>query len=935
MRRHMHGDERGARSLIAQENSAHPAPFSSVLPLRLRRAPVLMLAACFAAGILCRNWWQPAAHMVLCCALLLLCAVSAWWRASRLSWAATCILWTSLGWTAATLNQPVQETSLLRYADDLQRSIDARVIAVRPIAARAAPVETAKMADGAGRDEETVFAASERLHQASYSMDLQIDRVEEVTPDLSQMVPITGGVHVTLFNRNDARIGEPTCGTHLLLTVRMHAPQRYLDPGVWQYTDALALRGISVEGSADTASLHVIDQASNPLPCVFSRAQRWSTARLRALVSSPALARLPVFLRLTTDDAAIMSAMLVGDRTQLNRNLRTSFEKTGSFHLFVVAGFHVTLLLALVYGALLKLRAPHWLAALTSFAVTSAYAVLTGFGAPVQRALFMAAVYLLTQSLSRERNPMNALGVAALAMLVVRPASLFDSGTQMTVLAVVAIAGIAWPICERTLLPYARACRDITAVRMDVYHAPRLAQLRVSLRWMGEELAQVTASSKPRDWGMRFLLALPAWCTRWLLNVCELLLITLIAELVVALPMAAYFHRITLFAAPTNLLDLPLIAVLMVFSTTTFVFPLASPFLATVPAAITALLLHTVTSIVNRMSSLHGADVRTPAPALVAVAAACLLWWAAVTLLRVPAPRFGRIGVACLLLAFAAVMWQRHPRTVPGTLEFTALDVGQGDSLLVISPDGHAMLIDAGGPTGSAALTEPGNFDIGEEVVSPYLWSRGIRRLDIAVLTHAHSDHIGGMAAVLRNFMPRELWVSVDADTPPFHQLMEFAHSHGIVVRHLYADDAVSWGGIAIRVLSPMRDYKPQSVPTNEDSLALELKYGSATVMAGGDAEHASESNIIGEHTGTVTLLKVNHHGSTTSTGEAFLNAVHPRYSVISCGLGNRFGHPRMPILQRLQAAGVMTARTDRMGAIQYLLHHDGSIEFHVLASHP
>ena len=175
--------------------------------------------------------------------------------------------------------------------------------------------------------------------------------------------------------------------------------------------------------------------------------------------------------------------------------------------------------------------------------------------------------------------------------------------------------------------------------------------------------------------------------------------------------------------------------------------------------------------------------------------------------------------------------------------------------------------------------------------------------------------------------MPRELWVSVDADTPPFHHLVEFAQSHGIVVRHFRAGNTMPWDDTVIRVLSPLREYQPQNVPTNEDSLALEVQYG--------DAEHASENNIIGEQTGPVTLLKVDHHGSTTSTSAAFLAAVHPRCAIISCGLGNRFGHPRMPVLHRLQAAGVLTSRTDRMGAVQYLLHSNGSIETHVLTSHP
>ncbi len=927
MRRQTRGDGRGAQSLIAPEVFAHPAPFSLLLPLRLRRAPVLLLVASFAAGVLFRGWWQPAADMVLCCALLLACAGLAWWRAPRSSWAATCLFWVGLGWTAAILNHPVEDTSLLRYADELQRTVDARVVTVRSLPSRAMPVETLEAMEGARHDEENAFAARDRAREASYSLDLDIQAIEELTPDVSRMVPIRGGAQVTVYNRLSTPVQPPACGTHILLTVRLHPPQRYLDPGVWQYADALALRGVSVESNADAATLRMVDSGSVPWSCKLTGAQRWSAERLRQLVSRPALQRLPPLLRLGPDDAAILSAMLFGDRTQLTRSMRTSFERTGSFHLFVVAGVHVTLLLAMLYGGLLRLHAPRWLAALIALALTSAYAVLTGFGAPVQRALFMAAVYMLTLLISRERNPMNALGVAALAMLVTRPEALFESGTQMTVLAVVAIAGIAWPVCERTLLPYARACKDIGSIRSDVYQPPRLAQFRVSLRWLGEELAaKAMKSGKGGRWG-GMLRTLPARITRLLLLATELTLITLCAEAVMALPMAVYFHRVTLFAAPTNLLVLPLIAILMICAIATFASALVSPMLALVPSALTALLLHTVTSIVGRFSALHDADVRIPGPAMIAIVLACVLWWASVMLLRMPAPRLGRLACLCVLLAFVAVLWKRHPRLTPGALEFTAIDVGQGDSLLVASPDGHTMLIDAGGPTGSAAMTEQVSFDTGEEVVSPYLWSRGLRHLDVAVLTHAHSDHIGGMASVLRNFSPRELWLSVDADTPPFRDLIQLAHSRGIAVRHLYAGDTVAWSGTDIRVLSPAREYSPQELPTNNDSLVLEIRYGAASVLAEGDAEHPSENSMMSNHPEPVTLLKVGHHGSNTSTGEAFLEAVRPQAAVISCGLGNRFGHPRMPVLERLQAAGVRTSRTDRMGAVQYLMHADGSID--------
>ena len=926
-------EDRGGRSLLRRETPAHPASFSRVMPLHLRSAPLLLLATCFAAGVLCVPWWQPAHDMVLLCLLLLLTAGAAWRWAPRLAWAATAVCWITLGWTAGSVEHTGVDGSLLHYADELQRTFDAQVVSIKRLPPHAAPMEEAAAWRDIHGDEENAFAARDRAGGPSYTMELQANAIEALTPDVSRMVPAGGGAQITLFSRSGTAYAPPPCGAHVLLTVRLHPPHRYNDPGVWQYAESLGERGISVASNVDAASLRVLDPGGTSWQCRFSAAQHWSTDRLARLARAPVFARVPSLLRFGPDDAAVLSAMLFGDRAQLDRGLRQSFERTGSFHLFVVAGAHIAIVLAVLYGGLLRLRVPRWIAAAIALAAATAYAMMTGFGAPVQRALLMAAVYLLTECLSRERNALNAIGAAALAMLLLHPHALLQSSFQMTLLAALAIAGIAVPLGQRTLMPYAHALRDIRAVRNDPSFLPHLAQFRVGLRWLGDPAGPRRAVTQ--SWWETARCKLPAAMVRIALLACQLVLITFIAELAMALPMAVYFHRVTPFAGPANLLALPMLAVLMACAVATFLASLLHPLMAVLPAMLTAVLLHGITYIIGTLGSLHGADVRTPAPLLALIVAALLLWAATVFLLRRPARLPASIACALMPLALLAVLWPRPPQLERNRLEFTAIDVGQGDSLLVGSPAGQAMLIDAGGPSGSAALTDQATFDIGEEVVSPYLWSRGIRRLDVVVLTHAHSDHIGGMASVMRNFHPRELWVSVDADTPPFLALLRTAKQRGTIIRHLHASDRLSWSGTAVEVLSPAPGYEPHRLPTNNDSLALRLVYGSASVFAEGDAEHASEHAISAAHPQPVTLLKVGHHGSNTSTTEELLEALHPRAAVISCGLGNRFGHPRPQVLQRLQAAGVRTARTDEMGAVQYLMHSDGSIDTHIIASNP
>jgi competence protein ComEC len=413
--------------------------------------------------------------------------------------------------------------------------------------------------------------------------------------------------------------------------------------------------------------------------------------------------------------------------------------------------------------------------------------------------------------------------------------------------------------------------------------------------------------------------------------------------------MALYFHRATVFALPANMFSIPLVAVLAPLGLATFLASLLSPWLAALPASALALLLHAITGLIHRISNAQAADLRVPGPtlthALLAVVCFAFCCWA---VRRSRATAWA--AVAVLPLAIAIVLWPSPPAVHSNQFEVTAIDVGQGDSLLVVGPTGHAMLIDAGGPTGAAANAENAAglgsqnaaFDIGEEVVSPYLWSRQIRRLDIVALTHAHSDHMGGMPAVLRNFRPRELWVAVDPNSAPYRALLDEAATLNIRVRHLRAGDRIPWEGVDVSVLAPTPAYANPGPPINNDSLVLRMQYGQSSALLEGDAEAPSEDAMVaaslsghGLQLGPDTLLKVGHHGSRTSATPEFLVLATPRDAVISVGRNNTFGHPRPEIVQRLAAAHAHVYRTDQFGLATFLMSRDGRIFAIPAASNP
>jgi competence protein ComEC len=784
-------------------------------------------------------------------------------------------------------------------------------------------------------------ADEEASTAGALSVDIQVDSIEEVTPDISQMVPMTGGVRINVIADKPTTNGPASrtaaagvlvslkCGDVVEAPMRIKLAERYHDPGAWQYADYLLAQGIGAHASVRASKITPVNQHeasvvtranhAAQLQCRVYAAQSWASGRMLAYAHSTVNRDLPKVLRLTMDDAGMLNAMLFGDRAGLNKTQRVGFERTGSFHLFVVSGMHVGLLAGIVFWLTRRLKLREWLATFVTIVLTFGYALLTGFGAPVQRALFMTTVFLVARLLSRDRNVLNALGAAALGVLVWSPEALFEASFQMTFLAIVAIGGIAVPLGERSFLPYARAANHLWDKWEDMGLPPRLAQFRVMLRLWSETVADVVG-----DW----IRDLPSLFVRWSLWALELALIGAVAEMVMVLPMAVYFHRATMFAVPTNMLSVPLVAVLAPIAVITFCASLISPWGAMLPGATTALLLHGVSGVIGRVSAVRAADLRVPAPvwwiALLAVAAWAFCCWAVRR-----SRSWAWVTVILLPLVAVMVLWPERTATSPGMLEVTAIDVGQGDSIFIVAPDGATMLVDAGGPVGGVteAAEATSRFDVGEEVVSPYLWSRRFRHVDVLVLSHAHSDHMGGMPAVMRNFRPRELWVSIDPNSDAYRTLLAEAKDLGVTVRHFYAGDQLPWRGTQVTILAPEAGYSNPREPVNNDSLVMRMQYGNSSVLLEGDAEAPSERAMLAHgRVAPVTLLKIGHHGSRTSTTQEFLDAAAPKDAVVSVGLGNTFGHPRYEVIERIAKSRTKLYRTDEFGLTTFLLGQDGGI---------
>lgn len=710
---------------------------------------------------------------------------------------------------------------------------------------------------------EGVLVRQPKVHAVFTHLDIEARAIRS----MKGAVRIQGRVALWVPDRNP----HIQVGDILLAEVRLKIPRRFGNPGEVNRQALAFLEGTYVRGTVRDGR-HLL-RLGVEKGHGFERLVQKLRARLAAFFEREA----------DPEVRGLLMAWFLGDRSGLTPSLTEAFRSSGLSHLLAISGLHVGLVGLFTYQ-ILKFLLKRSIRILVRFSVEKialfgclplvlAYVLLAGSPTSAVRAAAMFVLFVGALLLDRVRAPWNSLALAGLSILLWDPAALFSVSFLLSFAAVAGLlaAASSWkPLPPRGPFKGPGGGRRI---------------------W--------------RQAGARV----------WRLGSA-----TLAATLATAPLTALYFNRVTPMALFANLVVVPfvgwcVIPVGLLTALAALVCPPAGgPLLEATGAGTKG-----VAAAAQAFAGLPLASLRVGRPSLLEGAVLCLALFGCFSLRGSPWRKrllwFSAV-LFCLSLGWGVFRSRTDPH-----LTITFLSVGQGDSMLIEFPRGRRMILDGG-------LARKGYQDAGSRVVAPFLGHRRICRLDYLAASHGQADHYGGLVFLAEELDPEELWIGPElgCEGEGYRGFLDLCRRKGMRIRRLCQGMEDLWvNGVRVEVLNPpcigeARGAGPEDCAghVNDQSLVLRLTFRGVRVLLTGDIEGPTEERLLlNPDRLEAVLLKVPHHGSVSSSGRAFLDAVAPGLAVVSAGYRNRFGFPREEIVQRYREMGIVLYRTDMDGAVR------------------
>lgn len=574
------------------------------------------------------------------------------------------------------------------------------------------------------------------------------------------------------------------------------------------------------------------------------------------------------------ETAPLAAALIFGERTSMEQDLIEAYQRLGIVHLLAISGLNVGMLVGILLYLGLRLQITREKMTNLLMAILPVYMILTGASPSVNRACIMMFFILLLTKLNQSKKmvPIDIIGIVFFLYIFLKPYVIYDVGFQLS----------------------------FSVTFSLVLSTPILAKLTL----------------RP---------------------ISLLLATSFISQLASAPILLYYFYEFSLVSLLVNIPYVPLFSVVILPLMLFVLFlhfllgDLIDPLVSLLESFVVLL-----NSITRYLSTFPYSTIILGRPSVILLILYCIF-----------IPYFfhkwqktqSRKGLFLYLLIPIGIMFFQYiseQKKLDG--EVTMIDVGQGDSILIRLPLGKGTyLIDTGGTL--QFQTEEWKeredpFEVGKDVLVPYLKSKGISKIDKLILTHGDVDHMGGAFALLRSIKVKELVLTQVAEPSQLaRDVMILSKDKKIPVHYAKKGDSWSVGEFQFKILAP--PYLRDAEGGNNQSIVIYTELGGLTWLFTGDLEVEGEERLIsGMNNFRVDVLKVGHHGSKTSTSELLLNSINPHIALISAGVDNRFGHPHADVLAKLKERNIKIYRTDQSGEISFKFRgNDGtfSVQVHTI----
>ena len=725
-------------------------------------------------------------------------------------------------------------------------------------------------------------------------------------------------------------------GARIRVMTALDREENFHNPGVLPFTEYLERKGYDATGVIKSPLLiERLDDEPVFLPLAWLYGWRQ-------------LLETDFRSRFSPETAGVLEAALLGNRYNVSHDAADRFRAGGTFHVLVIAGLHISFIGGVVFLIVRWLTRKRLLQFMIATTFLWAYAIAVGAHPPVMRAALVFTLVVFAPIVWRRANSLNVIGGAALALLVWRPNDLFDPSFQLTFLSVFAIVTLAAPMLRK--LQAVGSWRPTRETPSPPVCATWFRKLSEALFWSEKKWRADMANSNVnyRLFKTPIAAILERWRAQGFLRFAVAAIIVSASVQIGMLPlMIIYFHRISIASPLLNIFVGGLMATLALVAWLAVLIShvslvLASP-LISLAEKINWLMIH----FVDPFKRLGIASIRLPhysgweaaiyglyfAP-LGFLSFALARWdpLRAVLITKAESKVFSSRHLRIAALAFILVLWViiLHPFSAPrpdGKLHIDFLDVGQGDSALLTMPDGTTLMVDGGGrPNIKRSFADEG-FDepferdarsIGEGVVSEYLWSRGFDRVDYILPTHADADHINGLNDIARNFRVRGAIVTrTPSDDDEYAKFANTMREADVPIEKIGAGDVLRFGNVTAEVLWPLASADINEPWRNNDSVIFQIRYGDKSLLFTGDIEKEGEVEVLKEGIDLHSnIVKVAHHGSKTSSIDAFVTATRPQLAIISVGRTSMFGHPNKEVVERWRSNGAEVMTTGQLGTI-------------------